>query len=73
MACAVFDRLCTDHGRAQNEYAYFAYPQNKTLRGTSDRTSKQRARDAKTKMAEITQRINWHQQGCQECSAKAGV
>ena len=71
MPCAVFDKLCSDHARIQSEYAYFAYPQNKTLRRTSDRMSKQMARDAKRKMSEITQRINWHQQECQECSGKA--
>jgi hypothetical protein len=68
MACVVLDKLCADHARVQSQYAYFAYPQNQALRGTSGRVSEEMARGAKRKMTEITQRINWHQQECQECS-----
>ena len=71
MACAALDKLCCDHARVQSQYAYFAYPQNEALRRTSDRLSKEMARDAKRKMTEITQRINWHQQECQECIGQA--
>ena len=67
MACSVFDDLCKEQARFQNSYAYFAFSENKTLRGMSDNMSKQMARDAKAKMTEVTQRIIWHQQECQQC------
>jgi hypothetical protein len=70
MACAIFDELCKEQARFQQRYAYFAFPENKALRGMSDHMSKQMARDAKTKMVEVTQRMNWHQQGCPQCNER---
>jgi len=67
MACEIYEKLHRELKSAQEEWAYFAYPQNKTLRGVSDRRSKQMANGAKKKMAEISQRMSWHQQECPAC------
>jgi hypothetical protein len=70
MACSIFDELCKEHARFQKDYAYFALPQNKVLRRMSDNMSQQMARDAQTKIAEVTQRMSWHRQGCQQCKSE---
>jgi len=36
MQCEVYDRLQRDWKSAQEEWAYFAYPQNKALRGRQE-------------------------------------
>jgi hypothetical protein len=71
MACTVYEQLLSEYKSAQTEWAYFAYPQNKALRGTSDRKSKLMANAAKGKMSEISKRMRLHQQGCSDCSAGA--
>jgi hypothetical protein len=67
MACEIYEALLHERKHAQEDWAYFAYPQNAMLRGMSARQSKQMANEAKKKMNEISQRMGWHQQGCAAC------
>lgn len=67
MSCETYKRLEKDLKFVREEWAYFAYDENKALRGTSDRKSKQMAKAAKEKMADISKRIGWHRQGCELC------
>ncbi len=67
MPCEAYEQLQRQLKSAQQERAYFAYPQNKVLRGVSDRKSKQMAKAAKEKMSQLSERMSWHQQGCEAC------
>jgi hypothetical protein len=64
MPCEAYEQLQRQLKSAQQEWAYFAYPQNKALRGVSDRKSKQMAKE---KMSQLSERMSWHQQGCETC------
>jgi len=70
MPCQEYERLQKEYKREQEEWAYFAYEQNKPLRRTSDSKSRQMAKAAKAKMSETMQRITWHWQGCEICKSK---
>ncbi|MDA2914923.1 hypothetical protein MYX77_13405, partial [Acidobacteriia bacterium AH_259_A11_L15] len=67
MPCEVYAQLQHEWKSAQQEWAYFAYPQNKVFRGVSDRKSKQMAKAAKEKMSQLSERMSWHRQGCEAC------
>jgi hypothetical protein len=67
MACEEHKKLQDQIDSARQEWAYFTYPENKTLRGTSDRKSKLLAKDAKRKMEEIGKQMQYHHLGCEEC------
>jgi hypothetical protein len=69
--CEKYKKLKSQYESAQHDWAYFAYPQNKDLRGMSDRQSKKMAREAQDKMREIQQNMQWHKQSCEECSGVA--
>jgi ssDNA-binding Zn-finger/Zn-ribbon topoisomerase 1 len=64
MACDICDKFHRELKSAREEWAYFAYPQNKELRATSDRKSKQMANAAKKQMSEINERMNLHLRVC---------
>ncbi len=64
MPCEAYEQLQRQLKSAQQEWAYFAYPQNKVLRGVSDRKTKQMAKE---KMSQLSERMSWHQQGCEAC------
>jgi hypothetical protein len=65
--CQVYERLQREWKSAREEWAYFAYPQNKILRCISDHKSKQLARKAQEKMREMRQRVDWHHHACDVC------
>jgi hypothetical protein len=69
MVCKTYDQLWRDYKVAQNEWAYFTYPQNKELRRTSDRKSKQFATVAMERMSKIRQQMDAHSLGCEDCKA----
>jgi len=69
MECEVYVQLKREWKSAQEEWAYFAYAQNKTLRGTSDRKSRQLAKEAKRKMNEASRRAVLHRETCDVCKA----
>jgi hypothetical protein len=69
--CDKYKKLKGQYESTQQEWAYFAYPQNKALRGTSDRQSKKMAREAQDRMREIQQNMQWHKQSCEECRGVA--
>jgi hypothetical protein len=66
-SCELYEKLQSHLKSAQEKWAYFTYPQYKMLRGTSDRKSKQLARETQNKMREIRQRMGWHRQDCDVC------
>jgi hypothetical protein len=53
------------------EYAQFAYPENRHLRGTSDRQAKQIAQAAMQKVNKKNKQISWHRQTCEECKKRS--
>lgn len=67
MPCENYGQLEGEWKSAKQEYAYFAYPENKVLRGVSDRKSKQMAKAAKEKMSQLDERMSWHRQECEVC------
>ncbi len=68
MPCETYEQLEREWKSAQEEWAYFAYPQNKSLRGgVSDRNSKQMAEAAKEKMSQLSKQMDWHRQECEAC------
>jgi hypothetical protein len=67
MACEIYEAFLRERKATQEEWAYFAYPQNADLRGMSVSQSKEMARQAKNKIKEISQRMIWHQHGCAAC------
>ncbi|MGC1416735.1 MAG: hypothetical protein WA817_15725 [Candidatus Acidiferrum sp.] len=69
--CEKYKNLQSQYQSAQQQWAYFAYPQNKALRGTSDRQSKKLARQAQDRTREILQSMQWHKQSCEECKSVA--
>jgi hypothetical protein len=69
MECKSYEQLKRDWRSAQEEWAYFAYPQNKALRGVSDRESKQLAKEAKGKMSEASRRAFSHRETREACRA----
>ena|ERR1700730_13162389 len=70
MACKVYEQLASEEKSARREWAYFAYDENKTLRGISDRKSKRLAKDAMQKMSEAGNRMWLHRQNCENCKAE---
>ncbi len=67
MPCETYEQLEREWKSAQEEWAYFAYPENKALRGVSDRKSKQMAKAAKEKMSQLSEQMSLHRQGCEAC------
>ena len=65
--CEVLKQLKQQQKSAISEYSYFAYRENKTLRGISDRKSKQLEKEARVKMDAINLQISQHVQICVEC------
>ena len=68
MACKVLERLKLEEKSHRDEWAYFAYPQNKDLHRQSDHRAKQLAKEYKKKWEEASAKIALHGQGtCPDC------
>src|SRR5205809_6017658 len=67
MPCDKYKQLENEYRSAVREYAYFAMPENKQLRGMSDRQSRQMAKAAQEKQRRISREITIHRQECEEC------
>ena len=69
MPCEAYEQLEREWKSAKQEWASFAYPQNKALvlSGVSDRKSKQMVKAAKEKMSQLSEGMNWHRQECEAC------
>jgi len=67
MPCSRYEQLLAEWKEAQREWAYFAYDQNRELRGISDRKSKQLAKEAARKRDEINKIMSVHRIECAAC------
>jgi hypothetical protein len=70
MACQTYQALEQDLKGVRTEFAYFTFDENKTLRGMSDRQSKQCAKKARERISELSKEISWHRQTCAECKGE---
>jgi hypothetical protein len=67
MACKIYEELLRRSKYYREEWAYFAYPHNELIRGTSKTKSKKLATKAKDEMNEINRRMISHREGCEKC------
>lgn len=67
MPCEDYEELQREFKYAREEYAQFAYEENRMLRGVSDSKARQIAKAAKEKMSELTKRMQYHRDGCEKC------
>jgi hypothetical protein len=65
--CEKHEELNKQRKATQSDYSYFAYSQNKELRGMSDRQSKIQAKEAYRKLTEIGHLITAHKLNCEVC------
>jgi hypothetical protein len=65
--CEQQEKLVERYMSALQEWAYFAYPQNKASCGMSERQLEEHARKAKAKMKEIQELMQQHRNGCDIC------
>ena len=67
MPCKEYEDIKAQWDFARSEYAYFAFSENKLLRGTSDRKSKQLAKEAQAKQTKLSRAMSVHLEECEEC------
>lgn len=67
MPCNEYEDLKREHKSQMETYAQFTYEQNRHLRGVGDRKAKQLAKEAMTKVTEISNQMFRHRQLCEEC------
>jgi hypothetical protein len=71
MECPILKQLETDRKIEWDSWTYFYSSENKSLRGISDRQSKQHAREARKKLDATIQRISLHERSCETCKQAA--
>jgi hypothetical protein len=69
MPCQEYERLERECKSEMQQYAQFTFPQNRDLRGTSDRESKRIAKDAMERATVKRNEMSWHRQVCEKCRA----
>jgi hypothetical protein len=70
IVCKEYERLEQDCKSEMQQYAQFTFPQNRDLRGTSDRESKRIAKDAMARASMKRKEMSLHRQTCEECKAE---
>jgi hypothetical protein len=71
MECPILKQFETDRKIEFDSWTYFYSPENKALRGISDRRSKLHAKEARKKLDETTRRIGLHERSCETCKQVA--
>jgi flavin-binding protein dodecin len=67
MPCKEYERLEGERKSEMSQYAQITYAENLHLRGTSDKKSKQVAKEAMARASAKSKEIEWHRASCEEC------
>jgi hypothetical protein len=69
MSSEVWERLRREEEHHREQWAYFAYPQNRHLHGQSDLKAQQLASESMEKWREASRRVALHMGGtCPDCA-----